>query len=83
MDFISGLIGILSKIWVMSTNIGIVAFLTNNAILIGMFFVLANGLARSTPWGWDNILVRIFRNALTFAKPDFPLPEEEIEEEKE
>lgn len=64
-----------TSVFVMETNTGIVNFVTNNAILLGILLILANGIARSTPWGWDNLLVKTIRNSLSFVKPDFTIPD--------
>ena len=72
----------LTYVWEMETNTGLGKWIAGNSLLLGMFFLVCNGIARSTPWAWDNILVKSFRNAVKFAKPDFQDPIKEDEDAK-
>ena len=50
------------------TNQIIIEFLAKNAIALGMLLMFLRGMAKTTSWTWDEKIVELLVNMVTFAR---------------
>jgi len=67
--------GILDYVGSMRSNDLLVSWLMGNAVLIGIFLIVAATIAAATKTDWDNKIISGIRRALFFAAPDMKIPD--------